>query len=126
MITRILSRLYDEVGLQAVVSSTRDTKILCLQRVVRFIAYGSMSLVLALFLSDLNVTDQRIGLFMTMTLLGDVVISLVLTLTADAVGRRNMLMFGASMMTASGIVFALSSNYWVLVIASVFGVISPR
>ena len=123
---KILRRVYDEIGLQAVVKSPRDTKILCLQRVVRFLAYGSTSLVLALFLSSLNVNDERIGLFMTLTLLGDVVISLVLTMIADGFGRRKMLMFGALMMVASGIVFALSSNFWILVAASVLGVISPR
>ena len=122
----LLLRIYNEVGLDAVASSPRDTKILCLQRIVRFIAYGSSSLVLALFLSRLNINDQRIGLFMTLTLLGDVVISLILTIIADGIGRRKMLMFGASMMVISGIIFALCSNYWILVAASVFGVISPR
>lgn len=126
MVNKVLHRVYDEIGLQAVVSSPRDTKILCLQRVVRFLAYGSTSLVLALFLSSLSITDERIGLFMTLTLLGDVVISLILTMIADGIGRRKMLMFGASMMVVSGIIFALASNYWILVAASVFGVISPR
>jgi MFS family permease len=126
MATKVLRRVYNEVGLQAVINSPRDTKILCLQRVVRFLAYGSTSLVLALFLSSLNINDERIGLFMTLTLLGDVVISLILTIIADGIGRRKMLMFGASMMVVSGIIFALASNYWILVAASVFGVISPR
>ena len=126
MALKAVHRVYVEVGLQAVVESPRDTKILCAQRVVRFLAYGSTSLVLALFLSQLNVSDERIGLFMTLTLLGDVVISLILTIIADGIGRRKMLMMGASMMVASGIVFALTTNYWILVAASVFGVISPR
>lgn len=126
MAPEALRRIYNEIGLGVVVKSPRDTKILCLQRIVRFLAYGSTSLVLALFLSSLDVSDEKIGLFMTLTLLGDVVISLVLTIIADGIGRRRMLMFGASMMVASGIVFALSSNYWILVAASVFGVISPR
>ena len=63
---------------------------------------------------------------MTLTLLGDVVISLVLTVIADGIGRRKMLGLGSLLMTASGIVFATCSNYWVLVAASVLGVISPR
>ena len=121
----ILTKLAHEIGLAALHSSTRDTKILLTQRVVRFLAYGSTSLVLALFLNSLHISDERIGLFMTLTLLGDVVISLALTLIADGIGRRRMLALGALLMVASGVVFALSSNYWVLVAASVFGVISP-
>ena len=63
---------------------------------------------------------------MTLTLLGDVVISFCLTLITDKVGRRNVLAAGAGLMAMSGMVFTLSSNYWILVLASVVGVISPR
>lgn len=82
-------------------------------------------MILALFLSNLGITDARIGLFMSMTLWGDVVISFGLTLFADGLGRRRILMLGAALMSASGLVFTFSGNYWVLVAASIFGVISP-
>ena len=63
---------------------------------------------------------------MTLTLLGDVVISFLLTLFADGLGRRRVLVGGAAMMAGSGVVFAVSGDFWVLVGASVVGVISPR
>ena len=84
--------------------SSRDTKLLCLQRFTRLFAYGASTLVLALYLSSLGSSDARIGLFMTLTLLGDVVISFLLTLVADGLGRRRILVLGAALMTASGIV----------------------
>lgn len=118
--------LYREIGLQTLLSSPLDAKLLCLQRFVRLFAYGGSTLVLALYLSSLGNTDQRIGLFMSLTLWGDVVISLFLTVVADALGRRRMLALGSLLMSASGVVFAISGNYWVLVLASVLGVISPR
>ena len=96
-----------------------------LQRLVRLFAYGGTTLILALYLSALGNSDEKIGLFMTLTLLGDVVISLVLTATADGIGRRRMLGLGSILMTVSGVVFATCSNYWILVVASVLGVISP-
>ena len=77
-------------------------------------------------LSYLGNSDEKIGLFMTLTLLGDVVSSLVLIIIADGIGRRRMLGLGSLLMTASGIVFARCSNYSVLVAASALGVISPR
>lgn len=122
----LLSRLASELGVFSVAQSSRDTKILCLQRFVRLFAYGASTLILALYLSSLDITDARIGLFMTLTLLGDVVISFVLTLFADGLGRRRILLLGSGLMTASGVVFAFSGNYWILVAASIFGVISPR
>ncbi len=114
-----------ELGLYSILGSSRDSKLLCLQRFVRLFAYGASTLILALYLSNLGTTDARIGLFMSMTLWGDVVISFILTLFADGLGRRRILMLGAALMAASGLVFALSRQYWVLVAAAIFGVISP-
>lgn len=121
-----IHRLATELGVFSILYSSRDTKLLCLQRFTRLFAYGATLLILALYLSSLGSSDARIGLFMTLTLLGDVVISFLLTLVADGVGRRNILILGAFLMTASGTVFAIGGNYWVLLAASIFGVISPR
>jgi len=120
------SKLANELGLFSILESSRDTKLLCAQRFVRLFAYGASTLILAIYLSALDISDARIGLFMTLTLLGDVVISFGLTLFADGLGRRRILVVGAALMTASGVVFALVGNYWILVAASIFGVISPR
>lgn len=124
--SHLLSRLASELGLYSILSSPRDTKLLCLQRFVRLFAYGASTLILALYLSSVGISDARIGAFMSLTLLGDVVISFGLTLFADGLGRRRVLVLGAGMMSASGVVFAVSGNYWVLVAASIVGVISPR
>ena len=122
----LLSKLGEELGVYSILLSSRDTKLLCLQRFTRLFAYGASTLILALYLSSLGSSDARIGLFMTLTLLGDVVISFLLTLVADGLGRRRILVLGAALMSASGLVFAVSGNYWILVAASIFGVISPR
>ena len=122
----LLSKLGEELGVYSILYSSRDTKLLCLQRFTRLFAYGASTLILALYLSSLGSSDARIGLFMTLTLLGDVVISFLLTLVADGLGRRRILVLGAALMSASGVIFAISGNYWILVAASIFGVISPR
>lgn len=122
----LLSRIAAELGVHSIWASSWDTKLLCLQRFTRLFAYGGTTLILALYLSSLGTSDARIGLFMTLTLLGDVVISFLLTLVADGLGRRRILVLGAVLMSASGVVFALSGNYWILIAASIFGVISPR
>ena len=122
----IFTRVSAELGLFSIYNSPTDTKLLCLQRFVRLFAYGLSTLILVLYLSSLGISDAHIGLFMTLTLLGDVGISFVLTLFADGLGRRRILALGAFLMSASGVVFAVSGNYWVLVAASIIGVISPR
>ncbi|KAK3389253.1 major facilitator superfamily transporter [Podospora didyma] len=119
------TRLVAESGFKALADSCRDTKVLCLLRFVRLFAYGASFLILVHYLSGLKFSDEQIGLFMTLTLLGDVVIGSLLTLITDQVGRRLILGIGAALMAVSGLVFAVSSNYWLLLIASVVGVISP-
>jgi len=88
------------------------------------LAYGTNSLILALFFSALKFSDTKIGLFMTLTLLGDVVLSVLLTLVADRVGRRRILLLGSFLMVLSGATFALFENFWILLFAAVVGVIS--
>lgn len=121
-----MERIHDALGTKTVADSSRDTKLLCMQRFVRMFAYGASALILVLYLSSLGVSDARIGLFMTLTLLGDVAISFVLTLFADGLGRRNILLLGSLLMAISGFIFALTDNFWVLLAASMVGVISPR
>ena len=119
-------RLYDKTGLKALIQSCPDTKLLCAQRFVRMFAYSGSTLLLVAHLSNLGNSDTRVGLFMTLTLVGDIVISMVLTLFADRLGRRMTLLLGSLLMVASGLVFAMDENFWVLVAASALGVISPR
>lgn len=123
---RLWSRALEELGLITFWRSSRDVKLLCAQRFVRLFAYGGSTLILATYLSALHIPDDRIGLFMTLTLVGDVVISFLLTLFADAVGRKAVLALGSVLMAGSGVVFGLSGNFWILLAAAVLGVISPR
>lgn len=118
------SRIAAELGLPAILGAPRDLHLIFAARFLRMSAYGSASLVLALFFAALDVPDPRIGLFMTLTLLGDVALSLLLTLVADALGRRRVLLFGCLSMAVAGVAFALSSSYWILLFAAVVGVIS--
>lgn len=118
--------LLKELGLLSLYSAPRDAKLLCIQRLVRGVAFGATAIVLVLYLSGLGYAGTKIGMFMSVTLLGDMVLSFILTLIADAVGRRNILIIGSSLMIASGAVFALTENFWILLVVSVLGVLSPR
>lgn len=61
---------------------------------------------------------------MTLTLLGDVILGTFLTLIADRMGRRRVLLGGSVLMILSGIAFAIFENFWILLTAAIFGVIS--
>ena len=117
--------LLTHLGLAAVGRCHRDVKLLMAQRLVRLFAYGASTLILVSFLKALGHSASQAGLFMTLTLVGDVAISFLLTLVADSLGRRAILAAGAALMSGSGVAFFLASNYWVLLAAAVLGVISP-
>src|SRR5512133_326865 len=102
-----------------------DGRLLFVTRAARMFSYGFLSVVLVLYLAGLGFREGRIGLLLTLTLVGDTLISLWITLHADRLGRKRMLMVGAALMVAAGIPFALSGDFTVLVLAATFGVISP-
>jgi len=104
---------------------TRDGWLLFLTRFVRLFAYGSLSVVLVFYLISLGLSESQTGLLLTLTLVGDTVVSLYLTTRADRIGRRRMLIVGAILMAAAGISFACTSNFFLLILAGTIGVISP-
>jgi MFS family permease len=109
----------------ALKSLTRDAWLLFLTRFTRLFAYGLISVILVFYLVGLGLSESQTGLLLTLTLVGDTAISLFLTTQADRVGRRRMLIVGALLMAAAGLVFALTKNFLWLVIAGTIGVISP-
>lgn len=102
-----------------------DIFILFSTRIVRLFCYGLLSVVLALYLAQAGLSDREIGLLFTLTLMGDASITLWLTASADRFGRRRTLLIGALLMIAAGLVFALTKNPWLLMLAGIIGVISP-
>ncbi|KAF4455799.1 hypothetical protein F53441_1998 [Fusarium austroafricanum] len=116
--------LYHESGLSAVYHAGRDAWLLILSRTCRMFAFKAVTLTIAQFFSELGFSDFRIGLFMSFTLLGDVVLGLVVTLMADGLGRRRVLIAGGVLMAVSGVIFSIFENFWILLFAAVVGVIS--
>jgi MFS family permease len=88
-------------------------------------AYGFLSVVLVLYLAELGLSEFVIGVLLSLTLLGDTIISLWLTTNADRVGRRRILAFGALLMFLAGTIFAFTHNPYALLITAIIGVISP-
>ena len=94
-------------------------------RTARMFAYGFLSVVLVLYLAQVGLSETEIGLLLTLTLVGDTVISLWITTNADRLGRKRMLIIGAILMVFAGVLFAITRNFFLLLIAATIGVISP-
>jgi MFS family permease len=102
-----------------------DGQRLFATRIIRLFGYGFLSVVIALYLASAGLGERQIGLLLTLTLLGDALISLWITTNADRIGRKRMLVVGAGLMIFAGVLFAVTSNFYLLLIAATIGVISP-
>jgi MFS family permease len=104
---------------------TRDARLLFAARAVRMFGYGSLAVILVLFLAAAGFDGGAIGLLLSLTLVGDTVVSLWLTTHADRIGRRRTLIIGAFLMAGAGLIFASGTGFLILVIAATIGVLSP-
>ncbi|HET7090766.1 MAG TPA: MFS transporter, partial [Anaerolineae bacterium] len=104
---------------------TSDSRLLLSTRIVRLFAYGFLSVVLVLYLAQIGLSETQTGLLLTLALIGDTAISLWITTNADRIGRRRMLIAGAGLMLCAGVLFALTSDFVLLLVAATIGVISP-
>jgi MFS family permease len=107
------------------VATPSDVVLLFATRAVRMFAYGLASVVLALHLGAAGVDETRVGLLITLTLLGDTAVSLLVTTRADRMGRRRMLLVGAALMVGAGAAFATTLSFPLLALAATLGVLSP-
>lgn len=123
-LSKSVAWLYHESGIASLYFTGRDAWLIILSRTCRMFSFGAVSLTIALFFSELGFSDFRIGLFMTLTLLGDVVLGLVITLMADGLGRRRVMFAGGLLMAVSGLAFSILENFWILLFAAVVGVVS--
>jgi MFS family permease len=106
-------------------SLTADARLLLATRAIRMLAYGSLSVVLVFYLVAIGLSDERVGVLFTVTLAGDIAVSLFLTTRADRIGRRRVLIAGALLMALAGVTFASTRLLWLLMLAGTLGVISP-
>jgi MFS family permease len=98
--------------------------VLFLNKFLRMFSYGAITPVFFSYLLLLGIDILRAGVLMTLILLGDLLVTLNLTTRADSFGRRNVLIIGALLKFGAGVVFASTSNYALLVVAGIVGVIS--
>lgn len=104
---------------------SRDGYLLFMTRAVRLFAYGLLAVVLVLYLAQIGLTEQQIGLLLTLTLIGDALLSLGLATVADRWGRRRVLLVSAGLMSGVGLVFGVTTSFGWLLLTATIGTLSP-
>ena len=94
-------------------------------RSVRAFADGFVSLLLPVYLLRLGFSAFAIGSIITSTLVGSALLTLVFGMVAHRYSRRWMLRAACLLMAATGAGFALTTDYWPIVIVAFVGTMNP-
>jgi hypothetical protein len=90
-------------GLDILLSLPANGAVLFVTRCIRLFAYGAFGFCLALYLQQLGLSDTEIGTVFSMTLLGHVVFSWLITRYADhGLGRKRSLVVSSLFMALAG------------------------
>lgn len=92
---------------------------------MRGVADGTVSVALAAYLTHLGFSGGRIGVLITAMLIGSAGLTLLVGVRAHAVPRRRLLQFAALTMVVTGLVFASSTTFVVLLVVGFIGTLNP-
>ena len=94
-------------------------------RSIRAFADGFVALLLPVYLLRLGFSALAIGSIITSTLIGSALLTLALGMIAHQYSRRRMLVGACLLMAATGAGFALTTDYWPLLIVAFVGTLNP-
>ena len=104
---------------------TWDRPLLYASRGLRMFAYGSLSVILALYLAGRGLSTFQIGLLFSVALAGGAETTVVVTARADRWGRRRTLATSGLLLAAAGLALVSTGNFPLLLLAAVLGSLSP-
>ncbi|NJD27798.1 MAG: MFS transporter [Chloroflexi bacterium] len=103
---------------------SRDGKKLLLTRALRTFGYGYLAVILAIYLRELGLDPLLIGVILTCAIAGSAVMTIFWSLMADRFGRRRTAVTMAGLMVLGGLLFAITDNFWLLLLGGFTGTIS--
>ncbi len=102
-----------------------DIRRLLWARGLRAFGDGFVSLLLPLYLITLGLTPFEVGVIATSTLLGSGILTLLVGLHAWRLRFRTLLLLATALMAATGVGFAVFTQFWPLFVIAVVGTLNP-
>ena len=94
-------------------------------RAIRGFADGFVSVLLALYLTNLGFSPVQVGAIVTGTLLGSAALTLAFGMTAHRIELRTLLIAATVVMVGTGLGFAGFTTFWPLLVVAVVGTLNP-
>ena len=113
--------------LQSTVPSLRPdtTTTIYIARALRDFGDGFVAVLLPVYLIAIGLGAFEVGLVATLALLGSALTTLGIGYLGASTDHRRLLMIASAIMVATGLAFAASSTYWVLLLVAFVGTINP-
>ena len=96
-----------------------------LARALRDFGDGFVAVLLPVYLSAIGLGPLEIGIVATLALLGSAVMTLAIGFLGVRADRRTLLIAASGLMAATGIAFACSSSYAMVLLVALVGTINP-
>ncbi len=103
---------------------SRDGKLLLAANIARMFGFGFVSIILAIYLKSAGYDALFTGIIITATLVSSSFFTFFASLYADRIGRRKILMLFSGLMVIAGLIFALTTDYYLLLVAALIGLIN--
>ncbi len=103
---------------------SRDGKLLLVANIARMFGFGFVSIILAIYLKSAGYDALSTGIIITATLVSSSFFTFLASLYADRIGRRKILILFSGLMVIAGLIFALTTDYYLLLVAALIGLIN--
>jgi predicted MFS family arabinose efflux permease len=107
------------------VKGRNDTRLILIARGLRAFGDGFVALLVPIYLVELGFSALAVGAIVTSTLIGTALITLWIGMVANRHSRRRLLLAASVVMIATGIGFALTTNFWPLLVIAFVGTMNP-
>jgi MFS family permease len=104
---------------------TSNVNRLLVAKGLRAFGDGYVSLLLPLYLLELGFSPLAVGIIATATLLGSGVLTLLVGVHAYRFHYRTLLLAATLLMAATGLGFALITDFWPLLVIAIVGTLNP-
>lgn len=102
---------------------SRDLTLLFAGRGLRSLSQGYLAIIVPLYLARLGFSAEQLGVVFTASAITSALLAAAVGILSDRFGRKTFLILISLLMAAGGVVFALSGNFAVLVVAGALGTI---
>jgi len=94
-------------------------------RAIRDFGDGFVAILLPVYLRALGLSVLDVGVVATLALFGSALLTLAIGLIGGRHDHRRLLLAACALMAGTGIAYAASSDYWVLLVVAFVGTINP-